>query len=97
MSATRITELDRDASNYSKTVIATIAEQHCTGVTLRYVIKTGKPLDVILEAAREQSSDVIVVAASARHRVNRAFLGSTVDKLIRQSTCPVLVVPSGST
>lgn len=96
MPPTRIHELDAGASRYSTTVIEAIAKQHCTGVTLRYVIKPGKPLDVILEAAKACSPDAIVLAASARHRVNRAFLGSTADKVIRQSSCPVVVVPSGA-
>jgi len=94
MPPARIDELDGDASHYSTTVLQRIAERYCTDVTLHYVIRSGKPLDVILDAARTHASDAIVLAASSRHRVNRAFLGSTADKVIRQSTCPVLVVPS---
>ena len=39
--------------------------------------------------------EAIVLAVSARHRVSRAFLGTTADKVIRLSPCPVVVVPSG--
>lgn len=94
MTPARIGELDRDASRDSTTVLARIAERHCKGVSLRYVIEPGKPLDVILAAAREHAVDAIVMAASARRLVDRAFLGSTTDKVIRRSPCPVLVVPA---
>jgi nucleotide-binding universal stress UspA family protein len=90
----RMNELEDDASRSSTAVLSGIAERHCRGVTLRYVLEPGKPLDVILAAAAEHSPDAIVLAASARGRVHRALLGSTADKIIRQATCPVVVVPS---
>ncbi|MCX4247113.1 universal stress protein [Paraliomyxa miuraensis] len=96
MPPARIAELDGGASHHAKVVLEVVARQHCRGVTLHYINEPGKALDVVLEAAREHSPDAIVLAASARHRVNRAFLGSTADKVIRQSPCPVVVVPSGT-
>jgi nucleotide-binding universal stress UspA family protein len=92
----RIQELDDAARSYTMTVLASIAARHCRGVTLHYVVEPGKPLDAILAAAGKHSVDAIVLAASTRRRVSRAFLGSTTDKVIRQSSCPVVVVPSGT-
>jgi nucleotide-binding universal stress UspA family protein len=96
MSPPRIAELDGDLTRDSTTVLEAIVRRHCFGVTLRYVIAPGKALDLILDAARSRAADAIVLAASARRRVNRAILGSTADKVIRQSSCPVVVVPSGT-
>ncbi|MEZ4430073.1 MAG: universal stress protein [Nannocystaceae bacterium] len=96
MPPARLSELNDGASRYSTNVLEPIARRHCPGVTLRYVVKPGNALDVILETAREHSVDAIVLAASTRRRVSRAFLGSTADKVIRQSPCPVVVVPSGT-
>ena len=92
----RIVEHNRDASLYATMVLSAIAKEHCTGVKLRYVIESGKALDVILDAAKNYPLEAIVLAASARSRVSRAFLGSTADKVIRRSPCPVMVVPSGT-
>ncbi|HRI07047.1 MAG TPA: universal stress protein [Nannocystaceae bacterium] len=92
----RLSALDADARSDATAVLQAITARHCAGVTLRPVIRPGRALEVILEAAREHGVDAIVLAASARHRVNRAFLGSTADKVIRQSPCPVMVVPSGT-
>lgn len=96
LSPARIAELDGDASRDSTTVLEAIVGRHCSEVAVRYVVAPGKALDLILGAARTHAADAIVLAASARHRVNRAILGSTADKVIRQSSCPVLVVPSGT-
>ena len=57
------------------------------------MVEPGNPLDVILAATQEYEVDLIVLAASARDRIDRAFVGSTADRLIRRAECPVLVVP----
>jgi nucleotide-binding universal stress UspA family protein len=95
MSPKSVTELDDAARTHSTALIAAVA-RHCVGVTIRQIIRPGRALDVILEAAKEHRVDAIVLAASPRHRVSRAFLGSTADKVIRQASCPVVVVPSGT-
>ncbi|MBC8073626.1 MAG: universal stress protein [Deltaproteobacteria bacterium] len=92
---TRMRELEDDASRSARTVLAAIAAQYCRGVTLRYVIEPGNALDIILAVAAQRSPEAIVLAASARGRVHRALLGSTADKVIRQASCPVVVVPHG--
>ncbi len=90
----RLDALEGDAGRSATAVLAGIAAQHCPGVTLRYVVETGNALDVILAAAITVAPGAIVLAASARGRVHRALLGSTADKIIRQASCPVVVVPS---
>lgn len=92
----RLFELDDDARADALKVLKTITARHCRGVTIRQIIRPGRPLEVTLAAAQEHCVDAIVLAASERHRVNRAILGSTADKLIRQAVCPVVVVPSGT-
>ncbi|MEZ4447922.1 MAG: universal stress protein [Nannocystaceae bacterium] len=96
MSPRNVNELDDAARTYSTKLLEVVARRHCAGVTIRQVIKPGRALDVILDAAKELGADAIVLAASARRRVNRAFLGSTADKVIRQASCPVVVLPSGT-
>jgi nucleotide-binding universal stress UspA family protein len=66
------------------------------GVTLEYAVRPGQPLAVVLEEAERFKPDLIVMAASGRSRVARFFVGSTADRVIRQSPCPVLVVPADS-
>ena len=89
-----IRELDDAAERQSMHVMKALAQRHCPGVTLEYDVGPGRPLDVILEAAKRHPPDAIVLAASGHGRVRRAVLGSTADKIIRKAFCPVVVVPA---
>jgi nucleotide-binding universal stress UspA family protein len=93
MTPSRADELNDAAKANARTVLAAIAARHCGGRALQYVVEPGNALDVILAAAQEYEVDLIVLAASARDRIDRAFVGSTADRLIRRAGCPVLVVP----
>lgn len=92
-----ISDLNEGTRHHAAAALRTIAERHCRGVELHYVVEPGKALDVILQTAQEHVPDAIVLAASTRGKVHRTFLGSTADKVIRQAPCPVVIVPSGAT
>lgn len=70
------------------------ARRHCPAVEAHYFVEAGEPLEVILRITQEHAPAAIVLAASSRGRLNRAFHGSTADKLIRRAPCPVVVLPS---
>ncbi len=55
------------------------------------VISVGKPPQQLAETAREHAIDLIVVGDAGMSVVDRFFLGSTADRLLRISPCPVLV------
>jgi nucleotide-binding universal stress UspA family protein len=57
------------------------------------IVRSGDPADVILAAAREFDADAIVMATRGRGLVSRALLGSTTERIVKESTIPVLVVP----
>jgi nucleotide-binding universal stress UspA family protein len=48
----------------------------------------------LLDAARRQRADAIVVGTHGRRRLDRLFLGSTAESLVRRSDIPVIVVPA---
>jgi nucleotide-binding universal stress UspA family protein len=57
---------------------------------------SGVTHDAILAAASEQRADVIVLGRSRRSHLERFVSGSTVQRVLRRATTPVLVVPSSS-
>ena len=89
-----VEEIHDSARDASVQALRTLAEAYCKGVPTDYHARPGHPIDVILEESRDFQADLIVLAASGRSRVARFFVGSTADRVIRQSSCPVLVVPS---
>lgn len=56
------------------------------------VVAEGNSSDTIVEQAREQGADLIVMATHARKGLARLFLGSVAEDVIRKCGIPVLVV-----
>ncbi len=56
------------------------------------VVKSGVPYDKIVETAKNQKADLMVIATHGRTGLAHALLGSTAEKVIRHAPCPVLVV-----
>jgi nucleotide-binding universal stress UspA family protein len=69
------------------------AELEKQGVRASGDVREGKPVDVLIEAARETKAAAIVVGSHGEGAMSAAFLGSTALKLLHHSDIPVLVVP----
>jgi nucleotide-binding universal stress UspA family protein len=54
----------------------------------------GSAAPVILDRARELSSDLIVMGTHGRSGFERLLLGSITEKVLRKASCPVLSVPA---
>jgi nucleotide-binding universal stress UspA family protein len=66
------------------------------GVKMRRLILEGSPFTEIMRLARTQKVDMIVMGAYGGRtgEVEKIFFGSTAEKVVRASPCPVLCVPS---
>ncbi len=62
------------------------------GVQTNTAIKMGTdPETIILEVAREQNIDLIILGTDVRPGTSRLFLGPRVERILRNSNCPVIV------
>src|SRR5205807_7247291 len=52
----------------------------------------GRPADEICELARQHAIDLIVVSTRGNTGLKHLVLGSTAERIVRYSPCPVLVV-----
>lgn len=52
---------------------------------------TGYPPDTILDVAREQAVDLLVLGTHGRTGFDRFVLGSVAESLVRKAPCPVLI------
>ena len=50
----------------------------------------GDPVDMILRAAEETNSDVIVMGTHGRTALTRLLMGSVAESVLRKAPCPVL-------
>jgi nucleotide-binding universal stress UspA family protein len=62
------------------------------GVTARGIVKFGTSFVEIIETAREEKVDLIVIATHGWGAVKHLLLGSTAERVVRKAPCPVLTV-----
>ncbi|HXH07608.1 MAG TPA: universal stress protein [Vicinamibacterales bacterium] len=60
---------------------------------IEFEVAVGKPAEEILRVARLRSADVIVMSTHGLTGVRKFFFGSTTERVLRETTVPVLVTP----
>jgi nucleotide-binding universal stress UspA family protein len=63
-------------------------------VKARVRLEAGSPAPRIVEVAREETADVIVMGTHGRTGLGRVLLGSVADRVVRLAPCPVVTVPA---
>jgi nucleotide-binding universal stress UspA family protein len=61
-----------------------------------YDVAVGKPAVEILRVARERSCDLIVMSSHGMTGARKLFFGSATERVLRETTVPVLVTPSAN-
>ncbi len=54
----------------------------------------GNAADVILKVSENEDIDLIVIASSGKHMLDRFLLGSVTEKTVRHTKVPILVIPN---
>ncbi|WP_323736898.1 universal stress protein [Methanosphaera sp. ISO3-F5] len=54
----------------------------------------GNAADVILKLSEKEDIDLIVIASSGKHMLDRFLLGSVTEKTVRHTKVPILVIPN---
>jgi nucleotide-binding universal stress UspA family protein len=65
-----------------------------SGLTVRIRLEDGSAAQRILDVVAEEGADLLVVGTHGRAGIQRAFLGSVADRMMRQARCPVMTVRS---
>jgi nucleotide-binding universal stress UspA family protein len=81
--------LDSCSERERSEINAIAADEH---VLIKTRIEEGEPHRKIVEAAEEERCDVIIMGAKKRSWVRKLLGDNTVEKVINQAPCPVLVV-----
>jgi len=69
-----------------------VARGRAMGVPVNFLIWEGDAGESIVEAARSEQVDLVVVGSHGRGSVGRFFIGSVSDYVVRHAASPVLVV-----
>lgn len=65
---------------------------NCKNINIVTMIKKGKPEKVILETAEEENVDEIIMGKSGKHGLEKFFVGSTTERVVRGAKIPVHVI-----
>jgi universal stress protein A len=63
-------------------------------VDVHFETAAGKPAPEILRVARERGADLIVMGTHGLTGVRKMFFGSTAERVLRETTVPVLLAPA---
>jgi nucleotide-binding universal stress UspA family protein len=66
-----------------------------SGVEVEIDLRPGLPSQVIVEAATEHGVDLVVIGTRGLSGIRHLLLGSTAERVVQRSKCPVLTVHSG--
>ncbi len=85
----------QDAEDSIRKELMSMAKKMEDGIKINHYLNVDitSPADAICEYANEHEIDLIVIAKHGRKGIDRLLLGSVTEKVIRQSHCPVLVIP----
>ncbi len=88
--------IDDAAENLRTTATSAIAAKRGQGKDaaprLFVHVRIGSPVDEIVTLGAEIGADVIVLGTHGRRGLQRLWLGSVAERVVRMATCPVLVV-----
>ena len=62
------------------------------GLLISQKLVEGRPSDMIVEIAKEEKFDLIVIGSRGLGGIKEFFLGSVSDRVADEASCPILIV-----
>ena len=70
-------------------------KHHLGDMMIKSLIKEGDFADCILETVKEEDIDIIVMGSHSKKWLENIVMGSVTESVLRQSTIPMFIVPTG--
>ena len=71
---------------------AAVGKAAAEGVSVHTMIEVGKPDETVLEVADLYMCDTIIVGRSSRSSLDKLFLGSVSNYVVKNAECTVIIV-----
>ncbi|MGH7715007.1 MAG: universal stress protein [Vulcanimicrobiaceae bacterium] len=84
-------ELDELQSAGKELLEAMGQRVRAAGLEVETIVRDGLPAQTIVDTATRANCDLIVMGTHGRHGIERFFLGSCAEAVLRESPIPVLV------
>jgi nucleotide-binding universal stress UspA family protein len=72
--------------------MAEAAQRYGARASAKVLIQPTVVADIILDAARSQGAELIVMGTHGRTGVMRLLLGSVAERVLRHADCPVVTI-----
>lgn len=86
-------DLDKSLQAQATSELEGIATNALRKVKGELQVRIGRPADEIAAAATETKADLIILPTHGRTGLDRYFLGSVAESLLRLAPCPVYLMP----
>jgi nucleotide-binding universal stress UspA family protein len=86
---TYMQDLEADITSRMQTYLARVT---AAGLEGEMAVVHGVPFQEILETAKAQQIDLIIMGTQGRTGLQHVLMGSVAEKVVRLAPCPVLVV-----
>jgi nucleotide-binding universal stress UspA family protein len=83
---------DQEMHNAEKNAKAVKEAAQKESIEAQAFVMSGKPADAIIEIAKDQKADLVVVGSHGRTGLDRLLMGSVAERVIVLATCAVLAV-----
>jgi nucleotide-binding universal stress UspA family protein len=88
---------DQDAQEFPpehKDLQKKVDELRKSGIDTKGLLTQGSVVDVILQKSKDLEIDIIIVGTHGHGGVHHMIFGSVSEGVLRNATCPVLVIPT---
>jgi universal stress protein A len=85
-------EIAKGQEDTARRTLAVLGRRLLVAVDYEILIRSGEPAPEILDAEKQVSPDVVVMATHGRRGISRMFLGSVAEAVVRGSACAVMTV-----
>jgi nucleotide-binding universal stress UspA family protein len=83
---------ERSRRRYAGRLQRIISASRADKIITDKVVITGNPVEVILDQAKHQKTDLLIVGTHGRRGMKRLMLGSVAEAVVRKAACPVFIV-----
>ena len=73
-----------------------LKELESDDIECEYILRDGHPSVIINKLVDELNIDMVIMGTNGRDSLSDIIIGTTAQKVIQGSKCPVLVVPKGN-
>jgi nucleotide-binding universal stress UspA family protein len=87
-----LNEIKKRVEEFCKRMDACMGSS-CLALVSKVLVPLGHPVEEILEAAKEEGCDVIVLGTHGKGFLKQTFLGSVAVKVLERTRKPVFIIP----